>query len=267
MTTILRCTTQLVDEIRRDLSRPHPFAAERVGFLSVRPAATRRSLVLIVEAYHPVADADYLNDRSVGAMMGANAIRKALDIALLENVGMFHIHMHEHAGRPSFSRTDLLEQDKFVPDFFKVCPTMPHGAVVLSHNLAAARAWITPNNVEPINELNLMGAPSTIHVFSPKVPPSTSDTDFTRQSFLGPRSGLLFANIRALVVGVGGVARLFANSLRTSASAISGSLTPRRSSRAISIDWSGLPPSTLSIKCRRWKSRSGTFAIFGRGLR
>jgi molybdopterin-synthase adenylyltransferase len=204
MTPILRCTTQLLDEIRRDLSRPHPFAAERVGFLSVRPATTRRSLVLIVEAYHPVADADYLNDLSVGAMMGPDAIRKALDIALLQNVGMFHIHIHEHTGRPSFSRTDLREQDKFVPDFFKVCPTMPHGAVVLSHDLAAGRVWIRPNDVEPITELNFMGSPATVHVFSPKVPPVNNGTDFSRQSFLGAHSDQLFANIRALVVGIGG---------------------------------------------------------------
>jgi hypothetical protein len=204
MTPILRCTTQLLEEIRRDLSRPHSFAAERVGFLSVRPAATRRSLVLIVEAYHPVADADYLKDPSVGAMMGPDAIRKALDIALLQNVGVFHIHMHEHAGRPDFSRTDLREQDKFVPDFFKVCPTMPHGAVVLSHDLAAGRVWLDPKQVQPITELNFMGSTTKIHVALPKRPPVNGSADFSRQSFLGPHSDQLLANIRALVVGAGG---------------------------------------------------------------
>ena len=33
MTTKVRITRKLLDAVRADLSRPHPFAAERVGFL------------------------------------------------------------------------------------------------------------------------------------------------------------------------------------------------------------------------------------------
>jgi hypothetical protein len=55
-------------------------------------------LVLLAEGYHPVADDDYIDDPTVGAMMGQEAIRKALKVALLQPVGMFHVHVHEHRG-------------------------------------------------------------------------------------------------------------------------------------------------------------------------
>jgi len=204
MNIIFRCTRRFLEEVRHDLARPHRFAAERVGFISVRPAATARSLVLIAEAYHPVADQDYLDDPSVGAMMGPEAIRKALDIALLQNVGVFHVHMHEHSGRSGFSGTDLREQTKFVPDFFTICPTMPHGAIVLSRDLAAGRVWLSPSQLLPINELNVVGSPMTIDLADPKAQSATAGDDFSRQSFLGPGSDHLLANTRALIVGLGG---------------------------------------------------------------
>jgi hypothetical protein len=159
-----KATKGLADLVRQDLVRPHPFAAERVGFLSMRAAAAGRSLVLFAEEYHPISDDDYVDDPTVGAMMGQEAIRKALNIALLNPVGMFHIHMHEHAGRPGFSRTDLREQPKFVPDFFKVRRSMPHGAIVLSHDRAIGRAWLNADTVIAIDEFNFIGSPMVIDI-------------------------------------------------------------------------------------------------------
>ncbi len=154
MKTIFKMTGQFLKNVRHDLARPHRFAAERVGFISIRAAKTANALVLLAEGYHPVADDDYLNDPSVGAMMGQEAIRKALNLALLQSVGMFHVHMHEHTGRPRFSRTDLREQLKFVPDFFKVCRQLPHGAIVLSHDHATGRVWLNPETVADVSEFN-----------------------------------------------------------------------------------------------------------------
>jgi hypothetical protein len=167
MKKIFRCTDQFLRDIRRDLVRPHAFAAERVAFISIRAACTEDSLVLLAEGYHPVADEDYLDDRTVGAMMNQEAIRKALDIALLQQVGMVHVHLHEHMGRPTFSRTDRREQLKFVPDFFKVRPQMPHGAVVLSHNMAAGRIWLNATDTVSISEFNLTGPRMTIDMVKP----------------------------------------------------------------------------------------------------
>jgi hypothetical protein len=138
--------------------RPHAFAAERLGFVSAKAAAIPDGMVLFAERYFPVADADYIPDDSVGAMMGQEAIRKALEIALLQKVGMFHIHLHDHRGMPRFSRTDLLEQPKFVPDFFKVRAELPHGAIVLSHDHAAGRVWLDDITVVSISEFIFAGA-------------------------------------------------------------------------------------------------------------
>lgn len=164
MKAIFRATSPFLFDVRRDLARPHRFAAERVGFISIRAANAGSNIILLAEGYHPVADDDYIDDSTVGAMMGQEAIRKALNVALFKPVGMFHVHVHEHMGRPSFSRTDLREQLKFVPDFFKVRRSMPHGAIVLSHDRTIGRVWLNPKKVVGISEFNTVGSRMTIDI-------------------------------------------------------------------------------------------------------
>lgn len=147
--------------VHHDLDRPHHFALERVGFLSCKPAAVEGGLLLLAERYHPVEDDDYEDVRGFGAMMGPGAIRKALQVAYGANVSMIHVHRHEHRGLPGFSRPDIQENAKFVPDFFKVRPKLPHGAIVLSHDAMAGEAW-EPETLKrrPIDELAIVGRPS-----------------------------------------------------------------------------------------------------------
>jgi hypothetical protein len=168
MKVLFRATDRFLHDVRRDLARPHLFAAERVGFISIRAATARRTLLLFPEDYYPVADDDYIDDPTVGAMMGQEAIRKALNVALLQPVGMLHVHMHEHRGRPSFSYVDLREQLQFVPDFFKVRREMPHGAIVLSHDRAVGRLWPDPETIIGISEFNTVGPHMTIDTVPPE---------------------------------------------------------------------------------------------------
>lgn len=156
MKIVFRTTESFMAHVRTDLIRTHAFAAERVGFITVRAAQGHEHLVLLAQDYHPVADGDYVDDPSVGAMIGQEALRKALEIALLNPIGIFHVHMHTFPGRVWFSRTDLSEQLRFVPDFFKVRPSMPHGAIVLSPNSVAGRAWLSPSQIVPITEFNVV---------------------------------------------------------------------------------------------------------------
>lgn len=144
--------------IRNDLDRPHQFAAERVGFVAVKAAISGRNLILIAEQYYPVDDGDYIHDDSVGAMINQEAIRKALEIALLRGVGMFHVHSHEHFGSPGFSRIDTSEQEQFIPDFFSVQNNFPHGAIVLSHDCAYGRVWVDRLKSFDINEFYIVGS-------------------------------------------------------------------------------------------------------------
>jgi hypothetical protein len=135
--------SELARLIRVDLLRPHAFAAERVGFLSCRVGQTSDGLVIVVHRYHPVDDCDYLDDPNVGAAMNSTAIRKALQIAYSNSASMFHIHLHDHSGRPRFSSVDTRETAQFVPDFFNVRSELPHGAIVLSKDSAFGMCWLS----------------------------------------------------------------------------------------------------------------------------
>jgi hypothetical protein len=158
---VFKIDRQLWRQVQQDMDRPHPFAFERVGFFSCKPAALDDGVLLLPDDYHPVADVDYEDVRGYGAMMGPGAIRKALQIAYGANVSMVHVHRHDHRGVPAFSRTDIRENGKFVPDFFKVRPQLPHGAVVMSHDAMIGEVW-EPNTLQrrPIDEVALVGRTS-----------------------------------------------------------------------------------------------------------
>jgi hypothetical protein len=158
-----KITSQLRAQTMQDLRRRHPFAAERVGFISCRPAKTTRGLVILGAGYYPVEDEDYIRDRRVGAMLGPSAIRKALQLAYREGVCIFHVHLHDHFGHPGFSSTDLRETAVFVPDFFNVQRSLPHGALVLSRDSAVARCWTRPGNApEWISDITFVGMPLSL---------------------------------------------------------------------------------------------------------
>ena len=117
-----RARGDLLDSVRADLHRAHPFAGEHVGFLLCGAGQIEDGgLVVLAGGYHAVEDDDYLRDDDVGAMMGPAAIRKAMQRAYknggAQDVALFHVHMHDHLGLPGFSKVDVDEYMKFVPDF------------------------------------------------------------------------------------------------------------------------------------------------------
>ena len=142
MTVRFKITTALLAAVREDIRRPHPFAHERVGFISAGLSSlSDDGLLVLAQEYRPVADDEYLRDPTVGAMMGPDAIRNALQWALQDSVAVFHVHTHGGTGIPRFSGIDLRENAKFVPDFFKVAPQCAHGAIVLSDTAAHGLIW------------------------------------------------------------------------------------------------------------------------------
>jgi len=138
----LKITRRLLATIRADLARPHPFAHERVGWVAAGVSATTGTLWLLAHTYRPVDDVDYLPDDTVGAMMGPEAIRKALQWAMTDRVAVLHVHTHGGIRVPNFSRVDLREQAKYVPSFFQLAPQRPHGALVLSDTAARGHVWL-----------------------------------------------------------------------------------------------------------------------------
>lgn len=167
MKVVFRIRSDLLDRVRNDLDRPHAFAAERVGFLACQAGRLNDGgLVLLAAGYDPVDDGDYLDDPRVGAMMGPAAIRKALQRAYnggAGNLSVFHVHMHHHTGMPGFSRVDLTESRRFMPDFFNAAPAMPHGAVVLSRDRAVGLCWTAKDAASRrIDRFAVVGAPLTL---------------------------------------------------------------------------------------------------------
>jgi hypothetical protein len=155
-----KITTGLLASIRADLARPHPFADERVGFVLAAAAQSAAGVLILAQEHRPVADEDYLPDSSVGAMMGPEAIRKAMEWALMKKVSIFHVHSHGGRGIPRFSGIDVRESAKFVPDFLKVAPQMIHGSIVLSDDAAAGRFWVSGNSgAEDVSEFVEVGTP------------------------------------------------------------------------------------------------------------
>lgn len=147
----LRMSENLYKTIHSDLHRKHSFAAERVGFIKCELSQLNENDLLVLGgSYQPVTDEDYVRNPNVGATMGSSAIRKALQTSYNASCSMFHVHRHDHYGVPKFSRTDLIESYKFVPDFFKVQPSLCHGVVVLSYDSAVGLCWL-PNMKNPIS--------------------------------------------------------------------------------------------------------------------
>lgn len=142
MNVRFKITAELLAQVRADLVRPHAFAHERVGFISAGCSSVGKDIDALARAYRPVRDEDYLNDRSVGAMMDREAIRKALEWSMQARHSMFHVHTHGGQGLPGFSGVDLRENRKFIPDFFKVSARFPHGALVLSDTAASGQIWL-----------------------------------------------------------------------------------------------------------------------------
>jgi len=145
MSARIKISRHTLADIRADLSRAHAFAHERVGFLTA--GVTRQpdgALLLLARDYLPVEDGDYRANPSVGAEIGADAIRKGLQAAYKGKSALLHLHSHGGGGRPEFSAVDLEGGRAFVPSFFNAVPQMPHGILVLSNDSARGLLWTHP---------------------------------------------------------------------------------------------------------------------------
>jgi hypothetical protein len=155
-----KITSALLGTIRADLRRSHPFAHERVGFISAGLAAAHDELLILARGYEPVSDDEYLRDDRVGAMMSEQAIRRARQQAMDTGAAIFHVHTHGGQGVPGFSGVDNRENARFVPNFVSVAPQCVHGAIVLSDTAAFGQVWIGRAGSRPfIARFNEIGMP------------------------------------------------------------------------------------------------------------
>lgn len=142
MTWTFKIARELLTRIREDVRRPHPFAWERVGFLFARVGnQSHDEKIILPLTYTPVPDDQYIDDPEVGARINSAAIRAAMQAGLSTGMSVFHAHMHEHSGRPRFSRVDLVNYPDLVRALRNVAPGVPHGALLLSEDSCDALVW------------------------------------------------------------------------------------------------------------------------------
>ena len=134
MNLTLRIPRPVLTVARQDLSQPHPFAYERVGFFRCRP--TGRPDLIVITGYDSVPDDQYVEDSNAGACIGSLAIQTAMQRVLTHKVGQIHVHQHEHRGVPGPSSTDSANQPRLVTTFRNLDPNLPHGSIILSNTHA-----------------------------------------------------------------------------------------------------------------------------------
>lgn len=162
MTTILKMTQQMTNEIRADLRRQHEFAYERVGFLYCKQSPFRCGDLLLAVRYVPILDEQYIADSTVGARFDSSSIRAAMQFALTEGLAVVHVHLHDHPGSPRFSSTDKREMQALMPCFVNLCPDRIHGALVLSSDSAIARVWTVEHQFgQPLDKIVFVGPTMT----------------------------------------------------------------------------------------------------------
>ena len=153
-----RISDKLLEVAQSDLRRPHPFAGERVGFLKFRCARSARGVLMVASGYMPVRNDGYIPDDSVGAMMNEGTILMAMQAAYSGHVGIAHVHLHGHPGRPRFSTIDLRESDRFVPSFSNVRTEYPHCAIVISDDSFVGLCWPERGcEPQPIDQFSIIG--------------------------------------------------------------------------------------------------------------
>lgn len=132
-----------------DLQRPHPFAAERIGFFSTACAgAGSDELVVCVTRYHAIPDDNYVDDPMAGARINSRAIRAALQRILDEKSGQLHVHLHWHRGKPIPSHMDHVELPPLARSLAAADASQVHGGLILSQNAAFASLWL-PGKARP----------------------------------------------------------------------------------------------------------------------
>lgn len=162
---IIRINQSILNDIRSDLVRPHPYAYERVGFLFCKQGYLNDGLIVLATSYESIPDNHYIDDPDVGARISTYAIRNAMQRVMDTGEGALHVHMHEHYGRPNFSPVDKRSLPSLISSFQKVGVNSVHGAMLLSLNEIIALLWITGKS-QPVyvNKISSVGFPMTFYV-------------------------------------------------------------------------------------------------------
>ena len=215
MNALLKIPRSLLSIALADLERPHPYAAERVGFLSFRQSTHRNKPILLCYDYHSISDSHYMHDGSCGARIGGEAIRHAMGRAFRDQSGQLWIHAHARRGCPAASRIDLQEGPKVAQSVLNAQPKAFQGWSVISENGICGQVLAMDGTVYEMADLSVVGWPmvtpsrpspkalrrNTVRLF---FAPRPLEKRYDRQSFLGPDSQRIIESAKVGIVGLGG---------------------------------------------------------------
>lgn len=208
---MIKITRKLHTRILADLNRPHLFASERIGFLMCRSFRAGEVTDFACFDYLPVFDDDYVEDEFVGARINGNAIRAAMEIALLRKCSVFHVHTHGGSSTPAPSWTDNEECPGVAQSIHNALPQVPHGWMIIGNRGVFAEVLDSSKNWSRFDEMGIVGLPMTTpekttlqgSVFRVKRR-LQQHSHYARQGFLGSNSISLIENTRIGIIGLGG---------------------------------------------------------------
>ena len=156
MKPFLRIPIRFYLECLSDLRRPHAFAHERIGFFS-----TRRGIggAVVVTGYQPALDDEYVQAPGVGACLGTAAVRRIMQVILSDKVGLLHVHLHDHQGKPAESSTDQMNIPPLVEALSRISTFGESGYVILSHDRAIGGAQSKGGKFQRFQKITKVGGP------------------------------------------------------------------------------------------------------------
>jgi molybdopterin/thiamine biosynthesis adenylyltransferase len=206
---IVKIPRQIFVQAKADLLRPHPHAAERVGFFSTRCTVTKDIRLVHCVSYHSVEDVDYLEDQNVGACIGSKAITNAMARSVNDSVGQLHVHWHGDRRLPRPSEVDWRGLPPLAKSLRNANAKEVHGWLILGQT-DAWTSLLIPGATDPVNEsiCSIVGFPTARNrpALPPRLPTDllSKEDRYHRQSFLGSDSDAIIAGTKVAVIGLGG---------------------------------------------------------------
>lgn len=191
-------------QMLEDLNRKHPFAYERVGFLfTTSKKLDANTTIILAKEYCPVDDLDYIKDKSVGAKIGTDAIRKSMQKLFNQKGGCFHVHQHSHSGKPHPSLIDKKSLPAIADSFSNIAKDQANGILILSDDSFYSSILLpNKNNLTSPQIISSVGFPMKFAFEDTGL--SIDNKIYDRQSFLGASSQVSFDKIKVGIVGYGG---------------------------------------------------------------
>lgn len=200
----IKISAELLHRMLLDLERPHPFAWERVGFLSCCQVLDSIAPLLICYDYHSVPDDGYLNDKKCGARIDEGAIQSAMQRVLDKGHAQLWVHTHGRKFRTTPSQIDRDEAPKVVKSIANVDSSLCNGWAVMSEREATGQILLPGRGLVEVNELTVIGWPMIVPRRQPTLRPVDIESIHTRQGFLGADAHGIIENAKIGIIGLGG---------------------------------------------------------------